>query len=283
MGIAYNTTGYNLAGYNTPVLPADAAAPSSLLTFDDFNCDDRVSMSISKILFNSGHVRDVDKFVIPRANGIRVSNVYNREKIIRAIGKADAASADAMETLIDEIKKNLRRPRRQLVTNWGGKTRVYEHATLINMDSMFNDREHYHIDMVPFELQFLCEEYSTNWLYDQWTKEITSEEDTVTASGDGTVEGTPVIVVVFSAASGVTELTIQIDENGNTIGYSGAISAGDAFVFDCENEIVTKNGVIVDFTGYFPEMVLGTNTFRFTTNGASRTFRPTVKSKHAFL
>lgn len=279
---AFNTTGYNIAGLNVPS-PSPNVAPDSLLTFDGFDCDDRVNMTISRITFNSGHKRDIDQFNIPRANGIRVANVYDREKIIKAYGKADAADADAMETLIDTIKKNLRTKRKQLVTNWGGKTRLYEHATLINMDELFSDREHYHIDMVPFVLEFLCEEYSTDWEYEQWSEEITAAEDTVAATGDGTTEGKPVIIVVFSAASGVTSLTCEIDENGQTIGYSGALSAGDVLVFDCENEQVTLNGVDVDFTGYFPEMVLGDNTFRFTTNGASRTFRATVKSKHAYL
>lgn len=282
MSMSFNTTGYNMAGYNAPSTSSNIA-PSSLLTFDSFNCDDRINMTISNMRFSSGHKRDIDRFNIPRAAGIRVANVYNREKVIKAYGKADAADADAMETLIDTIKKNLRRNRQVLVTNWGGKTRRYEHATLVNMDELFSDREGYHIDMVPFVLEFLCEEYATDWDYDQWSEEITAAEDTVAATGNGTVEGKPVIIVVFSAASGVTSLTCEIDENGQKIGYSGALSAGDVLVFDCENELVTLNNTEVDFTGYFPEMVLGDNTFRFTTNGSSRTYRSTVKSKHAYL
>lgn len=277
-----NTTGLNLSGLNIPSANPNLA-PSALLTFDDFNCDDGVYMKISNIQYNSGHRRDVDQFSIPRANGIRVSNVYEREKIITADGLLKAADAATLEAYIDTVKESLRRKRQQLVTVWAGQTRLYEHATLINTDTMFADRKYYHINIVPFTLQFLCEDISTEWDYDQWTGEITLSNDTVSATGDGTTEGKPVIIVVFSAASGVTSLTVSIDENDQTIGYSGALVAGDALVFDCEQEIVTLNGVDVDFTGYFPEMTLGDNTFRFVTNGSSRTFRPTVKSKHAFL
>lgn len=282
--MSYNLNAYNASAYNQAApAPASVVAPTSLLTFDDFNCDDRAAMTISRLVFSSGHKRDIDRFNIPRANGIRVANVNDREKVIKAFGKADAADADAMETLIDTIKKNLRRNRRRLVTNWGGKLRVYEHATLTNMDELFSDRQGYHIDSVPFVLEFLCEEYATDWSYDQWSEEITAAEDTIVTEGLGTVEGKPVIVVSFSAASGVTTLTITIDENGHTIGYEGTINAGDVFIFDCETSTVQKNGTDVDFFGYFPEMVLETNTFRFTTDGASRTFRPTIKSKHAYL
>jgi phage-related protein len=280
--IPFNTTGYNIAGLNTPASNPNAA-PTALLTFDDFNCDDGTYMKISTIKYNSGHRRDIDQFSIPRANGIRVSNMYEREKIITADGLLKADTAELLETYIDTVKKNLRQARQQLVTVWAGQTRLYEHATLMNADTMFEEREHYHINIVPFTLQFLCEDISTDWDYEQWTGEITAADDTVAATGDGTTEGKPVIIVIFSAASGVTSLTVAIDENDNQIGYSGALAAGDYLVFDCENETVTLNGVAVDFTGYFPKMALGDNTFRFTTNGSSRTYRATVKSKHAYL
>lgn len=279
----FNETPYNSSAYGESPLVSGAATPTSLLTFDSFDCNDGVYMVISDIKFNSGHRRDIDQFSIPRANGVRIANVNEREKIVVADGLLKAADADALEAYIDTVKKNLRGKRQQLVTVWGGQTRLYEHATLVNMDALFSDRRFYHINIVPFRLEFLCEDFSTDFDYDQWTDEMSSAEDTLITSGDGTQEGKPVIVVVFSAASGVTSLEVSIDENGQSIGYDGAISAGDAFVFDCESQIVTLNGVEVDFTGYFPEMPLGTCTFRFTTNGASRIFRVTVKSKHAYL
>jgi phage-related protein len=281
--MSLNEYSYNEAAYNEGAADASAIAPTSLLTFDGYNCDDRTNMTISLIKFNSGHNREIDQFNVPRANGVRVANVYEREKIIQAYGKLDAADADSMETLIDTVKKNLRTKRAKLVTVWGGKTRVYQKATLVNMNEIFADRKGHHIDMVPFTLEFLCEDLSTDWGYTVWTGEITAAEDTVAASGDGTIEGKPVIIVVFSAATGVTSLTVEIDENGNTIGYEGAIAAGDALVFDCESQTVTLNGTSVDFVGYFPEMPLDTATFRFTTDGSSRTFRATIKSKHAYL
>lgn len=281
--MSYNASPYNAEAYNESPAMTDAAVPTSLLTFDGFDCHDLVNIEVQDIHFNSGHKRDIDKFSIPRANGVRVANVNEREKIITVIGRVKTTDADTMETYIDTVKKNLRGKRKQLVTAWGGKTRLYEHATLVNMDDIFADRRYYHINMVPFKMEFLCEDFSTDWAYTQWTGEVTAAEDTLVASGDGTQEGKPVIIVVFSAASGVTSLDIEIDENGQTIGYSGALASGDALVFDCENEVVTLNGTEVDFTGYFPEMPLDTCTFRFTTNGASRTFRATVKSKHAYL
>lgn len=281
-GIPYNTTGYNLSGYNIPTANPNAA-PTALLTFDGFNCDDGTYMKISDIQYNSAHRRDIDQFSVPRANGVRVSSVYEREKIVTADGLLKCATKEALEAYIDTVKKSLRGRSRQLVTCWAGITRLYNRATLINGDSLFADRKYYHINIVPFTLQFLCEDLSGNWDYSQASGEITAAVDTVTLTGDGTTEGKPVIIVVFSASSGVTSLAVSIDENSNSIGYSGAISAGDVLIFDSEEQEVTLNGVAVDFTGYFPEMSLGGNTFRFTTNGTSRTFRATIKSRHAYL
>lgn len=281
--MSYNENAYNEGAYNQEGdAPSDATAPTSLLTFDGFDCNDGTNMIISTIKFNSGHRRDLDQFSIPRANGVRVSNLYEREKIISVYGIVKAATVTALETYIDTIKMNLRGKSKQLVTVWGGQTRLYEKATLINGDSIF-DREFFHINMIPFRLEFLCEDLSTDWDYEIWTAELTAAEETLVASGDGTSEGKPVIICVFSAASGVTSLTCEIDENEQTIGYSGAIAAGDVLIFDSEQQIVTLNGADVDFVGYFPEMPLDTNTFRFTTNGSSRTYRVTVKSKHAYL
>ncbi|MGC3970589.1 MAG: phage tail family protein [Pirellulales bacterium] len=273
---AYNTTGFNIPFFGAP------AMPTSLLSFDGFDLADGVNLVISDIRFNSGHKREFDQFSVPRANGIRVASVYEREKIITASGVCRAASAEALETYIDTLKKNLRKHRRQLVTNWAGKSRLYEKATLQNMDALFPDRKHYHITYVPVTLEFLCEDFATDWNYEQWNDEFTAAEDTLATYGRGTQESKPVIICVFSAASGVTELTVKVDENGNTIRYEGAISAGDSIVFDCEQEKVLKNGIEVDFKGYFPKMEVGNATFRFTTNGASRTFRATVKTKPAY-
>lgn len=279
----YNESPYNAAAYNEASADAASVAPTSLLTFDGFNCDDGTYMKISDIQYNSAHRRELDQFSVPRANGVRVPNMYEREKIITADGMLKCASKEALEAYIDTVKKNLRGHAKQLVTCWAGITRLYDRATLINAGAIFAGRQHYHINIVPFNLQFLCEDFSTDWNYTQTSGEITTAIDTVLLSGSGTTEGKPVIIVVFSAASGVTSLTIGIDENSGSIGYSGAIAAGDAFVFDCENQTVTKNGTEVDFVGYFPSMALDTNTFRFTTNGTSRTFRATIKSRNAYL
>jgi phage-related protein len=243
-------------------------------------------MTITDMKFSSAPQREIDQFSIPRADGIRVSNVNERAKIIMAKGILDmgpsSGDEEDLETYIDTIKKSLRGVSKQLVTVWGGKTRLYT-ATLQNTDVVFEDRERTHVTYCPFTLEFLCEGAATDWDYDQWTGEITLAADTIAATGDGTTEGKPVIVIVFSASTGVTSMVVSIDENDQQIGYSGALAAGDVLIFDCEQELVTLNGVDVDFTGYFPEMPLGDNTFRFTSNGSARTFRATILSKHSFL
>jgi phage-related protein len=279
--LAYNTTAYNLAGLNVGPFSTEAV-PTSLLTFDGYNCDDGSSMVIEDMDFSSGPDMEIDQFNIPRARGIRIANAYVRSKIITATGHAHAASESAMESLIDDIKKNLRGANRELVTVWGGLTRLYT-GTLQNMGSLFSNRKKYNIDWVPFTLQFLCIGPATDWDYTQWTGEITAANDTVSATGNGTIEGKPVVVIVFSASTGVTSMTVSIDENDNTISYSGALAAGDVLIFDSELETVTLNGTEVDFGGYFPLMALDDNTFRFVTNGSARTFRATILSKHSYL
>ena len=285
-GIAYNVDAYNTQAYNLGSLTV-ALAPTSLLTFDGFNCDDRSYMTIQDLEFSSGNEVEIDQFNIPRSRGIKVSSLQQRGKILTAHGVLDVKAVlgltvNELEGYIDTIKKSLRGVSKILVTNYGGKQRVYT-ATLMNMGKIFKDRKRYHTTYTPFTLEFLCEDTASDWDYTQYTAQITNAVDTISATGSGTIEGKPIIVIVFSAATGVTSMTVQIDENGQKIVYSGALAAGDVLVFDSENQTVKLNGNTVDFSGYFPLMALDGNTFRFTTDGSARTFRATILTKNSYL
>jgi hypothetical protein len=284
----YNELAYNAGPYNGSPTSESEAIPTTLLQFDGFDLNSSEgSTTGDRILIqnldDSGPMIDLDKIEIPLGNGVKINSRWRRGKIIEAEGVVFSDSGSELEAFLDTIKKNLRKINKTLDVTKYGVTRRYPKTTLLNMDSLFRGRKGSDITRCPISMQFLVSDVGTDWDYEQTTDEITAAEDTITTESDGTTEALPIIIVVFSAVSGVSTLNIQIDENEQEIEIPYAFTGSEAVVIDCEEETVTVNGVEVEFSGRFPEMALGTNTFRFTTDGASRTFRATILAKNYFL
>jgi hypothetical protein len=284
----YNELAYNEGAYNASPAGSVEAVPTTLLQFDgfDLNSADTVDSGDRILIQNlddNGPMIDLDKIEIPLGNGVKINSRWRRGKVIEAEGVLFSDTGASLETFLDTIKKNLRKINRPLDVTKYGVTRRYPNATLLNMDKLFRGRKGSDITRCPISLQFLCSDVGTAWDYEQTSGEITAAEDTIVVETGGTTETLPIIVVVFSSATGVTTLTVEIDENGQEIEIPYAFTGSEAVVIDCEEETVTINGVSVEFDGRFPEMDIGTNTFRFTTDGSARTFRATIKAKPYYL
>lgn len=279
---AFNDIGYNVGGYGeSPESPN--VMPTGLLVFNGFDCNDGVYMLITDVPdIENAPEREIDVISVPRAPGVTMVNDNTRGKIITARGVVRAADGPSLRAYIDTIKKSLRGSNGVLTVTWQGITRRYV-GTLQNTGSMFSGKLPTDINKCPFELQFLTEGLATDWDYTQTSKQITSLIDTADLSNAGTTEAESTVILVFNDAVGITSMQVSVDENGQAIKYTGTISAGDVLVFDGENQTVTLNGVEVNFSGFFPQMDVGANTFRFTATGTSLDFRATILTKNAYL
>lgn len=88
---------------------------------------------------------------------------------------------------------------------------------------------------------------------------------------DGSAPPRPLVTVTFSAVSGSPNL-ISLQAGGNKVELSNAIAGTDIIIFDCENKKITLNGVEKEYTGFFPEFVIGVNSFTIIVNGTTRTY-----------
>lgn len=284
----YNELAYNAGAYGASPAAETDPQPTTLLQFDGYDLNTAATTTsgdriLIQTLDENGPIIELDKFDIPLGNGVRVNGMFRRGKIIPAEGVVFADTGAELEALLDDIKKNLRKMNRPLDITRYGVTRRYPYATMIGMDKIFKGRKGSDITRCPLSLSFFVTDVATSWEYEQETQEITAAEDTVVMDSDGTTEAKPIIIIVFSAVTGVTTLNVQIDESGSEIEIPYAFTGSEAVVIDCEEETVTINGVEVEFDGQFPEMALGTNTFRFNTDGSARTFRATILAKNYYL
>lgn len=284
----YNELAYNEGAYNASPAGAVEAQPTTLLQFDGFDLNSSEGVTsgdriLIQNLDDNGPMIDLDKIEIPLGNGVKINSRWRRGKIIEAEGVVFSDTGAGLESFLDTIKKNLRKINKTLDVTKFGVTRRYPKSTLLNMDKLFKGRKGSDVTRCPINVQFLCTDAGMSWDYSQTSGEITAAEDTLVVESAGSTEPLPIIVIVFSAASGVTTLNVKIDENDQEIEIPYAFTGSEAVVIDCEEETVTVNGVEVEFEGRFPEMFLGTNTFRFTTDGSSRTFRVTIKAKDYYL
>lgn len=284
----YNQLAYNEGAYGASPAAATDPQPTTLIQFDGYDLNTAASASsgdriLIQTLDENGPIIELDKFDVPLGNGVRVNGLFRRGKIIPAEGVVFADTGAELEELLDDIKKNLRKMNRPLDITRYGVTRRYPYATMIGMDKIFKGRKGSDITRCPLSLSFLVTDVATGWEYEETTQQITAAEDTVAVESGGTTESKPIIVVVFSAATGITSLNVSIDENDSEIEIPHAFAAGEALVIDCEEETLTINGVEVEFDGQFPEMELGANTFRFADDGSARTYRVTILAKDHYL
>lgn len=278
-----NLSALNEAALNDSPYIAGVAVPTGLLVFEGFNCDDRTYMLITDMPdMENAPEKELDVISVPRAPGIKVANSNTRGKVITARGIVKASTGPLMRAYLDTIKQSLRTQGGTLSVTYQGITRRYV-ATLQNTGSMFDGRASTDINKCPFELQFLTEGIATDWDYTYFTQQITSLLDTIAVSSVGSTETDCTIVVVVAAATGITSLQIGSDSTGGQIKYTGAIAAGDVFVFDGINQQVLKNGVEVNFTGFFPQIAIGSDVLRFTSTGTSIDFRATISHRNAYL
>lgn len=273
----FNTTQFNALGD----LPAEAAGSS--LNFNGYEL--QTTDVISQILIQDNMPnRDFGTFVVPRGDGEVVTGDFWRRKTIKIKGVIRKTTNSLLEAELDIMKKALAVSEANLDIVIDGNIRRYV-ATLLNGGDMFSDRKGYHITMCPFNLEFLClTPFGLSPNYD--SSDFLGE--TLLNFGEqvnntGTVRARPVVIMNVSAASGVTAISFTNNTRGEAIQLDLAISAGDYVKFDSERLEVSVNGVLKDYTGAFPLLDTGANSFTIAVTGTSITYYLTVKHKTAYL
>lgn len=253
------------------------------IVFDGFSLNDGTSVVAREIRI-SGPSREFLEGSIPRGDGKFLTDDRFREYVIEVEGRIRADTAAELDALIDTMKKRLRKRERPLdYTPANGAVRRFT-ATLANFDTLFAGREHYHVTFHPFLARFVDKgPFPKSRSYTSIMASLSTSPRNETVYVEGTKEAQPVVILIFSAASSVTAVAIANTTTGETITHTGSIVAGDWIEFDSENMRVRKNGTQVNFSGPFPSLDLGSNTFSFTVTGTSFAATATIKWKTRYL
>lgn len=94
----------------------------------------------------------------------------------------------------------------------------------------------------------------------------------------GSVEALPVFYFIATAGCNISSLAITAFSKTFTI--SSTIVAGDIVILSSEKKTVTKNGVEINYTGFFPIFPTGSNPFTLTTIGTTALDLTLIQNKN---
>lgn len=282
--MVYNTQQYNEAPYNGET-PIDTEVSSDIFQFDSYGLQNS-SIITSEIDYGTAPQRDFEVDDYPRARGQLLIDEQFRKRVITLEGHITAASATALETLIDTIKRRLSVRNGNLdlqPAGWATSRRWV--ATLQSPEKLFADRKRYHITTCPFKAEFLCldpygydEDYTASTLLNQTASTVAQ-----TVTNDGSADGELILIFGINSMIGWTSLTITNNTTGEQLKITDTIATGDIITIDSVNKQVLLNGSALDFDGTFISLDAGDNDISIAISSTSHDFDVTYKHKNAYL
>lgn len=221
---------------------------------------------------------------VPRGDGKNLQDSFYKDKIISIKGVLIKDSIANLVAQMDIMKKFLREANKTLRIVEGQNTKVYT-ANLTNSESMFPNREHWMTTIVYYNLKF------TTWTPFGRDETRTTREDfsktaasiEIELTNSGTIEARLKTYIQVDAASNFSKLSWKNNTNGNQIDITRNFSAGEQILIDGENQVITVDGVAVDFEGFPPKLNIGANSFTLTITSTSHTLSTSNKHFNYYL
>ncbi len=261
--------------------------PTTLVEFGPidgqlYSLSDNVNTFVENI-DDSGPESEMIQYSIVRDDGVVVVQRFQRGQIITISGWIEAADKQSFYELQDAFKKNLRYVNGYLyICKENIAPRRYL-ATLTSFKSLFASHAGNMITWSPFVAKFFCPNYGTDLAYTTNEQTFTVSSTNQEAYNSGSVETKPLAILTFNAANTVTAVTMLNTDTGETITITTAIVMGDVVEFDSERNQVRLNGTAIQYSGAFPNMKVGGNTFQFTVTATSFEVTSTIKWRNSYL
>lgn len=264
------TSGLDLSGFDA-------------IEFDGYSLQDS-NIIATNIVDSSAPTRELPTYRVPRNNGEGILGDFFRRRTIKVVGFIKESTTALLEARLNTLKRRLTLREGDLDRNIGGTVKRIK-ATLVNPDSMFGDRQGYHITFCPFSFEFMSVEPMWHDLAytSQTSTGVVSLVRNDAISNDGTYKAPAVLIVIFDAAVSVTKFTFTNNTNGEILSVTRSFAAGDVLIIDGEERSVTVNSSEVDYDGIFPDLDYSANSFTLTTTGTSVDYTSTIKYKKAYL
>lgn len=223
---------------------------------------------VSKITHENADNRTLNLQDLARQRGGVLLNAEYKPRIIRIFGNVTGTDNEDLEGNIDEFKELLNRQGKNLDISYSTGTRRF----VATAQGMKIEREFFNLNYAPFEVEMLIPDGIGTDITTttSTTTALTSKTLTDTLTVFGTVDPKMKVTVTVTAASAITALFLLV--NGFKITLTNAIVAGDIIIFDATTMKVTLNGVEKDYTGIFPNWVIGMNVYYLEITGTSITY-----------
>lgn len=252
------------------------------LKFDNYGLEVIPYFYPTSRLPNSMPDIDMKTAQLVRSDGAIVLSSRFAKKVIIVFGYILAPSRTAYEQTFDELKWRLSGKQRPLVLIQAGSERAYT-ATCTQVAEGFIEGGKTYIT-ITFTASDPFGRDGSNQTYDSGTF------TTATKSFDHVFQGyasvLPKMTITISALSGGTSKTVTVGNGvtGQQIQVTRTWTAGDVLVVDSDSQRVTVNGVVVDFTGFFPAFQPGTAYAGYSDNfTTSRTARTVIEYPKKYL
>lgn len=206
---------------------------------------------------------ELQNYNLPNTYGQGNSSNFTRNNTFEVRWVLKASSYEELTLKKDTMKSILAEQNQYLQANFGGSIRRQKAF----VTDLFFDEQHYNITFVPFTLSFhLLQGYwedvaltSVSFLGNTSTliEEIVSNSTFL--------ETRPVFNIVFDSASSTTQFSLEMGDNEVVVNET--FTTNDVLIIDSRERQVKLNGVPIDFTGTFPILTRGNNSFQMSSNG----------------
>lgn len=258
----YNNSTYNSTPpYGTSYIanggtnPIPSTGSSDAIVFDGYGLQN-ANIITSNINYDDLLSIELNSFKYPRENGGGVLSKFYRGREIKLEITVKSDTGQNFNTLMDTVKKNLRKTEGYLSILVNTERRRIK-ATCTKFDTK---REYYNITFCKIDVTFTTLEpffyAETKQSYNFLGKTGTFSEEVTNL---GSTDSLPVFYHIFGAGSAVTN--VAFTAFSRTLSIANTFAANDILIIDAVNKSVTKNGVEIDYTGAFPVFPPGSNPF----------------------
>jgi hypothetical protein len=233
------------------------------ITYNGYSLQNE-NITISKTDFYNWNSVSSDTYNNPLTDLWWELNYFFRSKTVVLEWYLKASSWEELNNRIDDFKKILWQNNKILDIKVNGTIRRAK-ASCINIDSIFWTREHYHISIIPFIIQFRVisdffqeltrQNQSFTWLTSGFIEELTNR---------WSVRTNPVVNILLNSVSWTNQIYFEIWDRRIII--SDTFSNSDSIIIDCQSKKVKINNVDVDYSWVFPILETWVNSYEFWIN-----------------
>lgn len=212
-------------------------------------------------------------YALADADGSSIPAINYPSKKVTIGGVIKGSTQADLDSRIDTFKGYFNGKDKNLDITYGSSTRRY--IATANAVSVVRQQKAL---FATFQIEFLCTnpfglDTSASALFTTHTgSTVATFTETPTVGGNAPFQ-LPIFTITLTAITGAGDYVLISNDNNNQeiMLYGLGLVAGNVIVIDCEQRIVTVNGVEVDYYGTFLELEPGANSLTYTDGFTTRT------------